>query len=159
VNIQEAWSTIVEIDPMLDEFEVNPQFLQMVSPNETVVVVSFNTQIGDVSGMINICIPHIVLEPIIPKLSAHYWMEFATKERDPEKYAILSKHMEKVELEAKVILGQSNITVNELLQLSTEDIISLNQKIQDPLTLEVNGEPKMQDRKSTRLNSIHVSIS
>ncbi|HIV75773.1 MAG TPA: flagellar motor switch protein FliM [Candidatus Pseudogracilibacillus intestinigallinarum] len=158
VNIQEAWSTIVEIDPMLDEFEVNPQFLQMVSPNETVVVVSFNTQIGDVSGMINICIPHIVLEPIIPKLSAHYWMESATKERDPEKYAILSKHMEKVELEAKVILGQSNITVNELLQLSTEDIISLNQKIQDPLTLEVNGEPKMHVQVGTVHKKVAVQV-
>ena len=158
VNIQEAWSTIVEIDPMLDEFEVNPQFLQIVSPNETVVVVSFNTQIGDVSGMINICIPHIVLEPIIPKLSAHYWMEPATKERDPEKYAILSKHMEKVELEAKVILGQSNITVNELLQLSTEDIISLNQKIQDPLTLEVNGEPKMHVQVGTVHKKVAVQV-
>lgn len=158
VNIQEAWSTIVKIDPMLDELEVNPQFLQMVSPNETVVVVSFNTQIGDISGMINICIPHIVLEPIIPKLSAHYWMESATKERDPEKYAILSKHMEKVELEAKVILGQSNITVNELLQLSTEDIISLNQKIQDPLTLEVNGEPKMHVQVGTVHKKVAVQV-
>ena len=158
VNIQEAWSTIVKIDPMLDELEVNPQFLQMVSPNETVVVVSFNTQIGDISGMINICIPHIVLEPIIPKLSAHYWMESATKERDPEKYAILSKHMEKVELEAKVILGQSNITVNELLQLSTEDVISLNQKIQDPLTLEVNGEPKMHVQVGTVHKKIAVQV-
>ncbi|MEJ8776915.1 flagellar motor switch protein FliM [Pseudogracilibacillus sp. ICA-222130] len=158
VNIQEAWSTIVEIDPMLDEFEVNPQFLQMVSPNETVVVVSLNTQIGDVSGMINICIPHIVLEPIIPKLSAHYWMESVTKERDPEKYAILSKHMEKVELEAKVILGQSTMTVNELLQLSTGDVISLHQKIQDPLTLEVNGEPKMHVQVGTVHKKVAVQV-
>src|SRR5690625_4009362 len=158
VNLKEAWATMIDIDPVLEDFEINPQFLQMVSPNETVVVVSFNTQIGDISGMINICIPHIVLEPIIPKLSAHYWMESATKERDPEKYAILSKHMEKVELEAKVILGQSNITVNELLQLSTEDVISLNQKIQDPLTLEVNGEPKMHVQVGTVHKKIAVQV-
>src|SRR5699024_1472493 len=61
-NLEEAWSSIVETEPVLEDFEVNPQFLQMVSPNETVVVVSLNTQIGEVSGMINICIPHIVLE-------------------------------------------------------------------------------------------------
>ena len=85
-------------------------------------------------------------------------MESATKERDPEKYAILSKHMEKVELEAKVILGQSNITVNELLQLSTEDIISLNQKIQDPLTLEVNGEPKMHVQVGTVHKKVAVQV-
>src|SRR5690625_7461772 len=48
VNLKEAWATMLDIDPVLEEFEVNPQFLQMVSPNETVVVVSLNTQIGEV---------------------------------------------------------------------------------------------------------------
>ena len=59
---------IADIDPILTELEVNPQFLQMISPNETVVVISFNTIIGETSGMINICIPHVFLEPIVPNL-------------------------------------------------------------------------------------------
>src|SRR5690625_5787775 len=86
VNLQTAWESIVEIDPVLEDFEVNPQFLQLVSPNETVVVVSLNTQIGEVSGLINKCMPHIMLEPIISKLSVHYWMETGTKERNPESF-------------------------------------------------------------------------
>ncbi|HLR41970.1 MAG TPA: flagellar motor switch protein FliM [Pseudogracilibacillus sp.] len=143
INLEEAWATIIDIEPILEEFEVNPQFLQMVSPNETVVVVSFNTQIGDVSGMINICIPHIVLEPIIPKLSVHYWMETTTKERDPEKYELLSEHIRKVNVDAKALLGKSTITVHELLQLKQNDIISLDQKIDEPLTVAINDEPKM----------------
>ena len=60
-NLREAWANIADIDPILTDFEVNPQFLQMVSPNETVVVISLNTMIGETSGMINICIPHVVL--------------------------------------------------------------------------------------------------
>lgn len=141
--LQEAWSTIVDIDPLLEEFEVNPQFLQMVSPNETVVVVSLNTQIGDVSGMINICIPHIVLEPIIPKLSVHYWMETGTKERDPETYEQISKHIRHVDVEAKAVLGSSDISVQQLLRLKQNDIISLDQSIEEPLQLVINDEPKM----------------
>ena len=82
--LREAWANIAEIDPILTEFEVNPQFLQMVSPNETVVVISFNTTIGETSGMINICIPHVVLEPIIPKLSIQYWMQAEKKDREPK---------------------------------------------------------------------------
>src|SRR5699024_10265118 len=143
INLEEAWATIIDIEPILEEFEVNPQFLQMVSPNETVVVVSFNTQIGDVSGMINICIPHIVLEPIIPKLSVHYWMETTTKERDPEKYELLSEHIRKVNVDAKALLGKSTITVHELLQLKQNDINSLDQKIDEPITVAINDEPKM----------------
>src|SRR5699024_11305959 len=60
INLEEAWATIIDIEPILEEFEVNPQLLQMVSPNEKVVVVSLNTQIGDVSVLNNICISYIV---------------------------------------------------------------------------------------------------
>lgn len=158
INLEEAWATIIDIEPILEEFEVNPQFLQMVSPNETVVVVSFNTQIGDVSGMINICIPHIVLEPIIPKLSVHYWMETTTKERDPEKYELLSEHIRKVNVEAKALLGKSTITVHELLQLKQNDIISLNQKINDPLTVVINDEPKMKAQVGMVNKTVAVQV-
>src|SRR5690625_2814396 len=143
VNLEEAWSSIIEIEPHLEEFEINPQFLQLVSPNETVVVVSLNTQIGDISGLINICIPHIVLEPIISKLSVHYWMETGTKERNPESFKKLKNHIENVQMEVKVHLGETTIKLNDLLYLKENDVISLNQLIEDPLTLLVNNTPKM----------------
>ncbi|MYL33151.1 flagellar motor switch protein FliM [Pontibacillus yanchengensis] len=141
-NLQEAWSSVVDIDPELDEFEVNPQFLQMVSPNETVVVISLNTEIGDSSGMINICIPHVVLEPIIPKLSVHYWMQTETKEREPGEYEALTKNIQKAEVEMKTILGESSMTIEQFLQLAPDDVIQLNQDIDDPLVLKVDDESK-----------------
>lgn len=141
-SLQEAWSSIVEIEPYLEELEVNPQFLQMVSPNETVVVVSLNTAVGNSSGMINICIPHIVLEPIIPKLSVHYWMQSNDKKRDPDTYEKLRRNIEKVEIEAKAILGNAKITLQDLLHLKERDVIKLNTKIDDPMVLQINEEPK-----------------
>ena len=94
-NLSEAWSGIIDIDPYLKELEVNPQFLQMISPNETVVVISFNIMIGESSGMINICIPHVVLEPIVPNLSVRYWMQSNKKEPTPEQSILLGKTVEK----------------------------------------------------------------
>ena len=93
-NLREAWENIAEIDPMLIELEVNPQFLQMISPNETVVVISLNTIIGETTGMINICIPHVVLEPIVQNLSVQYWMQSNTKETSPEQAKMLRKTSE-----------------------------------------------------------------
>jgi len=142
-NLKEAWSTMVDIDPVLEDFEINPQFLQMVSPNETVVVVSFNTQIGEISGMINICIPHVVLEPIISKLSVHYWMETGTRKRDPQTYHQLQHHLQEVKVESKVILGKTTITFEQLQQLKQNDVILLDQSIHEPLEMVVNEEPKM----------------
>lgn len=156
--LKEAWATLADMDPALEEFEVNPQFLQLVSPNETVVVVSFNTQIGDTSGMINICIPHIVLEPIISKLSVHYWMETSTKERNPETFDTLSKNLKEVTVEGKAILGNSQIKVDELLNLKQNDIISLNQSINDPLQFLVNDAPKMHVQAGRLHNKIAVQV-
>src|SRR5699024_986979 len=70
-------------------------------------------------------------------------METTTKERDPEKYELLSEHIRKVNVDAKALLGKSTITVHELLQLKQNDIISLDQKIDEPLTVAINDEPKM----------------
>ncbi len=141
-NYIEAWGAIVDIDPILADFEVNPQFLQMVSPNETVVVISLNTTIGEASGMMNICIPHVVLEPIIPKLSVHYYMQTDKKERVPEELTRLEKHIQKSEVGVIGELGVSEISIKEFLMLSVGDVIELNKKIEDPLIIKVGDIPK-----------------
>lgn len=141
-NLQEAWGTIVEIEPVMTEFEVNPQFLQLVSPNDTVVVISLNTQIGETSGMINVCIPHVVLEPIIPKLSAHYWMENSQKEKIPEEIMILEKRIRNADLPIISELGSTDITIEDFLLLDVGDVIDLNKAIDEPLTITIGGIPK-----------------
>jgi flagellar motor switch protein FliM len=141
-NLQEAWATIADLDPILTDFEVNPQFLQMVSPNETVVVISLNTQIGETTGMINICIPHVVLEPIIPKLSVHYWMQTSKKEPVPEEMELLEHRIKNADLPVISELGSTDITIQDFLLLDVGDVIELNQSIEHPLTIKVGDVPK-----------------
>ncbi|MBA2870813.1 flagellar motor switch protein FliM [Anoxybacillus calidus] len=141
-NLRDAWESVAEIDPILAEFEVNPQFLQMVSPNDTVVVISLNTQVAESSGMINICIPHMVLEPIMPRLSAHYWMQTQQKERLPQEMAALEQRIKLTQLPIIAELGSSTITIQEFLQLDVGDVIQLDQTIQQPLIVKVGDIPK-----------------
>src|SRR5699024_1846624 len=124
------------------DFEVNPQFLQMVAPNETVVVVTLNTTIGEASGMINICIPHIVLEPIIPKLSFRYQMQSVQNKFDSETYEKNYKNLLHADVEGNAILGETMVSINQFLQLTREDIISLKQTSEDILIIKVNDENK-----------------
>lgn len=158
VSLQEAWASLVSIEPILEDFEVNPQFLQMVSPNETVVVVSLTTEIGDTSGMINICIPHIVLEPIIPNLSAHYWMQTVDKQRDPEAFANITENIQEANIEVKAVLGETKINIDEFLHLKTNDVITLNQSIDMPLILEINEQPKFFVQPGKFKNKVSVQI-
>ncbi|WP_085508296.1 flagellar motor switch protein FliM [Thalassobacillus devorans] len=158
-NFQEAWSSIVEVEPTMEDFEVNPQFLQLVSPNETVVIISLNMTIGETTGMVNICIPHVVLEPIIPKLSVHYWMQNQQlTESKPEEYQALSKSLEKTTIEAKAILGEAEVSIEEFIQLKPDDVIQLDQLISDPLLLCIDEEPKfyVQPGKKRRKMAVQV---
>ena len=141
-NLREAWENIVEIDPMLIELEVNPQFLQMISPNETVVVISLNTIIGETTGMINICLPHVVLEPIVPNLSVRYWMQSNTKEMSPEQIKTLENRVKQATLPVVAELGTTSISVEDFLMMNIGDVIELDQKIANPLILKVGSLPK-----------------
>ncbi|WP_010286392.1 flagellar motor switch protein FliM [Kurthia massiliensis] len=141
-NLREAWANIADIDPILTELEVNPQFLQMISPNETVVVISFNSIIGETSGMINICIPHVVLEPIVPNLSVRYWMQSNTKENSPEQKMNIESNIRNSEVSVVAELGSAHISIEDFLFLQRGDVIQLDQNISQPLTVKVDNIPK-----------------
>ncbi len=141
-NLREAWENVAEIDPMLVELEVNPQFLQMISPNETVVVISLNTIIGETSGMINICVPHVVLEPIVPNLSVRYWMQTNTKAISAEQTKMLETRIKQAELPIIAELGAAHLSVDDFLHMNIGDVIQLDQRVNDPLTLKIGTLPK-----------------
>lgn len=158
-SFQEAWSTVIELDPQMDDLEVNPQFLQMVSPNETVVVISLSTTIGEASGMINICLPHVVLEEVLPKLSVHYWMQTKKKTRSEEEIIALEKNVRTAPLLINAELGRSEITIQEFLQLDFGDIIELDQGIEDPLLIKVENSPKYYGQPGKAKNLLAFQIT
>lgn len=141
-SFEEAWRSIIDLELELDVLEVNPQFMQMVSPNETVAVVSLSTKIGDATGMINFCLPHVVLEPIMPKLSAHYWMSTQKKVREPREVAMLEKRVKMAKLPVIADLGGSTISISELLQLAVGDVIRLKETVDDPIVVKIGDQPK-----------------
>ncbi|WP_078576323.1 flagellar motor switch protein FliM [Salipaludibacillus agaradhaerens] len=158
-TFREAWLSIEELDPVMDDMEVNPQFLQLVSPNETVVVISLSTTIGESSGMINICLPHVVIESILPRLSVHLWMQTKKKDREPGELQSLKKNVKQAPLNLSVELGKSVITVDEFLHLGTGDIIELNQLIEESLLLRVGEEPKYLVQPGKMKNHVAVQIT
>lgn len=158
-SFTEAWSSIIEFEPVMEELEVNPQFLQMVSPNETVVVISLSTTIGETSGMINLCLPHVVLEEILPKLSVHYWMQPKRKQRKEGELEKIEETVRIAPLLIQAELGKSEITIHEFLNLGVGDVIELNQKINEPLKILVGGEYKFKAQPGKLKNKIAVQIT
>ena len=86
VNLfQEPWENVVKVSPRLERIETNSQFAQIISPSETIAIVTMNLKIGDVEGLMNICLPFTTLEPVMDKLNTKYW--FSTmKEKEDSSY-------------------------------------------------------------------------
>ncbi|MFD0959489.1 flagellar motor switch protein FliM [Paenibacillus chungangensis] len=141
-SLQEAWKTIIDISPRLEALETNPQFMQVVSPNETIALISFSTKIGDTTGMINLCIPHVVLEPIMPKLSVHHWFVSQKKDRIPEEVEMLEQRVHKAKLPIIAELGETSITINEFLGLTVGDVLILDKPVEEGLKIKVGDKLK-----------------
>ncbi|MGO4347980.1 flagellar motor switch protein FliM [Paenibacillus sp. FSL A5-0031] len=141
-GLQEAWKTVIDISPRLEALETNPQFMQIVSPNETIALISFSTKIGDTTGMINLCIPHVVIEPIMSRLSVHHWFVSQKKARAPEEVEILEQRVNKAKLPIVAELGESSLTIQEFLGLNIGDVISLNKSVNDGLNIKVGDKLK-----------------
>lgn len=156
--LKEAWSSVADVKPKMLEFETNPQFLQLVSPNETVIVISLSTMIGKSSGMINLCLPHVVLEPVIQKLSMHYWMNEKKYDATKKEYAVLRSNVENSIVEVKAKLGDSRITIQELLNLDVGDVIKLREHVGDPIVIDVGGYPKFLAQPGKRHRQMAVQI-
>ncbi|TYP77646.1 flagellar motor switch protein FliM [Paenibacillus methanolicus] len=141
-SLQEAWKTVIDISPRMEALETNPQFMQIVSPNETIALISLSTKIGDTTGMINLCIPHVVIEPIMSRLSVHHWFVSQKKTRAPEEVEVLKSRVSKAKLSIVAELGQSTINIQEFLGLSVGDVIALNKPITAGLDIKVGDKLK-----------------
>jgi flagellar motor switch protein FliM len=157
-SLQEAWKTVLDIKPRLDGIETNPQFMQIVSPNETIALISLSTKIGDTTGMINLCIPHVVIEPIMSRLSVHHWFVSQKKSRVPEEVEMLEARVQKTELDIAVELGNSTISVQEFLQMSAGDVIKLDKQLNEGLHVRIGDKLKFIANPGTVNGKMAVQI-
>ena len=158
-SFQEAWSSVVKITPELQEIEVNPQFLTMSPPNETVVLVSLQVKIGDVDGTIIICLPHVGLEQVLPKLSARHWLANQKKTIEKHELEALEKNVQGTKLDVKAILGRSTIQIGDLLKIQNGDVIRLNESYEDPVTILVDEQQKFFAQPGVSKGKMAVQIT
>ena len=152
----EAWSEVYELQPQFVAMETNPQFTQIVAPNEMIVLVTLEVKIGEAVGMINICMPYLVLEPILDKLSTFFLFSTQAKETSPEQVEAIRQKIEWAKVEMVAFLGHSEILVRDLLDLAEGDVIPLNQSVNDSLPIFV-GE-FMKFKSIPGLNSEHLAV-
>ncbi|TWT92310.1 Flagellar motor switch protein FliM [Botrimarina colliarenosi] len=141
-EMEAAWLNVIELKPVVDHVESNPQLVQIVPPNEVVVLISFELTLGEVRGMMNLCIPFNSIERIGGKLSANSWVTYSKKPSTPESLQMIGDRLSKSVVELAVDLATSQISTNDLIGLRVGDIITTEKDVHSPLVVSVEGRQK-----------------
>jgi flagellar motor switch protein FliM len=159
-NLREAWSQVIDLRPRLGQIETNPQFAQIVPPTEMVILVTLETKVGEVEGMMNFCIPYLTIEPIISKLSAQYMYSSVRSGATTENLNILKDRLAAISIPIKAEIGVMELTMREVLSLSPGDLIRLpNTRITDEMVLKVGNKEKFMCKPGVVGKNIAVQIT
>ncbi len=157
--MREPWENVISIRPRLDKIETNAQFAQIVAQNETVALITLSARVGDVDGMINICIPHMVVEPIASKLSTKFWFSNIEKEATPEMKETIENRVRNTAVPVKAVLGKTTITVNDFIELQPGDVLPLDTGVNDDMEVHVGDHLKFFAVPGVKKNKVAMKIS
>ena len=127
----------------MGSIETNPQFAQMVSPNDMVVLITLETKVADVEGMMNFCIPYITIEPILSKFSAQYWYASVRRGSTSENLKIIKEKLQNIYVETSAELGSMQLPLSDILNLQKGDVVKFTEtKITDPVIFKIGTRKK-----------------
>jgi flagellar motor switch protein FliM len=145
-DVERSWENIVELKTEQKSFETNPQFIQIVPPGETVVVVSFQIKLFQSTGLLTICYPYVALEPVVSKLSGQNWIDATKKKNLDTDRNINLVNLQSIQTELAAVLMKSHIRMRDFMDLKLGDILPTEAKITEPMDVYVNRHKKFRAR-------------
>jgi flagellar motor switch protein FliM len=141
-EMKKSWQNVVELNLAVERVESNPQLVQIVPPNEVVVVISFEITLGDVRGMINLCIPFNNIERISSKLTSNSWVGYSRGGATQQTRDLIGYQVSGSEVELIVTLADTRISTSDLIGLRVGDVITTDKDIHEALQVAIEGNAK-----------------
>ena len=140
--LHDPWRNVMDISPVLSRLETNPQFAQIIAPGEMISVVTLNIRIGEVEGFMNMCLPFMTLEDVMDRLNTKYWFSTMQENKDEDSKDNIEAMLRRVEVPVKAVLGTSQITVNDFMNLQVGDCIRLDARVDSDMNIYVGNIKK-----------------
>lgn len=153
------WRPVRELNLKLRERESNPHQVQLVGPNEVVVLVVMKLEFGGVSGMMTICFPFVSLEPLIQKLNLRNWLAAEGRGAADGSAALMREHAGRIRVRIGANLGVARIPMKTLLDLEEGDVIRLDVSVEEEIGVTVNGVRKLAARPVSHAGMKAVRIT
>lgn len=145
-ELKRAWENVLKLDLAVVRVESNPQLVQIVPPNEVVILISFELTIGETRGMLNLCIPFNSIERIGGKLSANSWVTYGRKQATEQSIRQIGQSLKKSPVELVVRLAETQISTKDLIGLRVGDVITTEKDVHTQIMVDIEGVGKFRAR-------------
>ncbi|WP_019593095.1 flagellar motor switch protein FliM [Thioalkalivibrio sp. ALM2T] len=154
-DMQKAWQPVMELKFEFLNSEVNPQFANIVSPTEIVVISEFHIELDGGGGNLHVTLPYSMIEPIREQLDTG--IQSDRSDVDQRWMHALQEEIQTAEVEISSMLAETEVTVRELLDIQPGDIIPVD--LPEKITLQVEDIPMFRGKfgVSNGMNAIQVS--
>jgi flagellar motor switch protein FliM len=139
-NLQKAWDSVLSLTIKPIRAEMNPQLASIVLPADIVIVVTLGIELGNSVGDIHLCLPYAMLEPIRNRLQVSFQNDVSGVDHGWIKR--FSNRIKDAPVNISVILGETELSVDEFMHFAPGDVITLNKATTQPLIATVEGMPK-----------------
>lgn len=158
-TLEGAWKNIMPVYGTVVGIDNNYSLIQIASLGEIVALITCEVQISGMhAGLLSLCFPFPVLESMLGQLSSQHIFQSKGIINTPEdKQEILSK-LSNTYVKVNVILGHTDISVKDLIDLKIGDVLRLDNSVEENLVVKVNGIPKFLGRPGTKKNKIAINI-
>ena len=154
-NLVDAWAPVMPIDFEYINSEVNPQFANIVSPSEVIVVSTFHIELDGGGGDFHITFPYNMVEPIREILDAGVQSDM--NETDDRWSISLREEMKSAEIELHTGLNDVTLSLTDVLNLKAGDIIPI--EMPEEVTLVSGDIPIFKGQYGTHGGNVAVKIS
>ncbi|GGP20527.1 flagellar motor switch protein FliM [Silvimonas iriomotensis] len=137
---QKAWKPVFECEFGYVRSEMNTQFANIATPTEVVVAYTFKIELGAGGGDFHVCLPYSMIEPIRDLLYSS--MQADRIEADNRWLKLLQKQVQNAEVDLVATLGNTQVTLGDILNLKSGDVISL--EIPQAIVADVDGVPLLE---------------
>ncbi|MFH1564178.1 MAG: flagellar motor switch protein FliM [Nitrospirota bacterium] len=148
-SLKTAWANVIELNPVLKKIESNPQFAQITSPKETVIIGTVEVKAGETTGNMTLCLPLLMIEPILSKFTGEGESSLPggnEQSVSSEDIIRMRKAVGNVTIPLVVELGRTEVTMRDMLELKEGDVVRLNGKVEDVLMMYAEEIPKFRCR-------------
>jgi flagellar motor switch protein FliM len=145
-NLKEAWANAIDLDIQVERVESNPQLVQIVPPNEVVILVSLEIVVANTRGTVNLCIPFNTIERIGSKLTSNNWISYASSRSNAASANQIESLIDQSQVEVVVDLVKTDIRAVDLINLQVGDIITTDKDFRSALEIPIAGVRKFEAR-------------